>query len=83
MQHTLSFILLQGHKERVRYAAVRCSPEFTYAAGNPTLYTVLYRNSYCQTVSVIHTYVTYITYGDMQASTVSQCAALHQSAVCL
>ena len=33
-----SFILLQGHKERVRYAAVRCSFDFTYAVLSPTLY---------------------------------------------
>ena len=41
MGNTLSFILLQGHKERLRTAAYSWSPKFAYAAGNPTLYTAV------------------------------------------
>ena len=42
LQNTLSFILLQGHQERVRNAAVRCSLQlyqlpFAYAVEGPTL----------------------------------------------
>ena len=36
-RNALSFNLLQGHQERVRYAAVSWSLQFAYAAGNPTL----------------------------------------------
>ena len=37
-RNTLSFILLQGHKKRVRIAAVRWSLPKLHTAGGPTLY---------------------------------------------
>ena len=39
MRNSPSFILLQGHQERQWHAVVKCSLNFTYAIGNPTLYT--------------------------------------------
>ena len=38
MRNNLSFILLQGHQERVRNAAAGWSPPKLTAVGNPTLY---------------------------------------------
>ena len=37
MRNTLSFILLKGHQERVRFAAVRRSPPKSHTVEGPTL----------------------------------------------
>ena len=45
MHNTLSFILLKGHKKRVRNAAVRWSSPKLTAVENPALYSTKYNQT--------------------------------------